>query len=326
MSRRIFVTGATGFLGSALLRNLSRHEYELWALARESSDRSGLADLDVRWLTGDLLDKDSLVSALAAIDGPFDVIHSGALISYDRRDREPQERINLDGTRNLLEACRNRSLRRFVHISSVVAVAHSDSKTPADETATFNGHGLGVDYVRTKRGAEEVALSYLDDVDVVVTCPAAIFGPTQRATSNSARLLSEVKSGRSFPAAPPGGVTVVGVEDVAEGCRLALEKGRRGERYILGESYWTVRELLSFLSSELGGHPVKRTVPGSIWNVAVLAVRVMDACFPMKYVTPQSLSMLGLHWNLDSQKARRELGWTPEPAADILRRALQSTP
>ncbi len=328
MSGRVLVTGATGFLGSVIARKLVERGLQVHALARPSSDRSVLEGVRITWLSGDLREPESLERAFKklASQGAFSVVHSGALISYATRDARAQQLTNAVGTRNVLNACLRHSVLRLLHVSSVVAVAHSSVDRVLDETAEFNGAELGVDYVTTKHAAEELVLSHSSELDVVVTCPGAIFGSTSRESSNSAHLLKEIRDGKRFLAAPPGGVMVVGLEDTAEGCVLALERGRRGERYILAESFWTVRKLLSFLSNECGGRAVRWTLPRPLWRAVVLGSRALDFAFSLERVTPQSLTMLGVNWNLDSSKAQRELGWKAEPAEQLLRRTLSELP
>lgn len=324
MSAPVLVTGGTGFLGSLVVEKLAARGREVHVLARASSDRSSLAGVPVRWHDGDLTDAASVARAVEAVAPDGDVVHSGALISYRTRDAALQEAVNVGGTQHVLDACRRHRVRRLVHVSSVVAVAHGDPHTPDDESAVFNGSGLHVDYVTTKRAAEDLVSRATSEFDLVIVNPGAIFGPTRRATSNSARLLSEIKGGKRILAAPPGGVTVVGVEDTAEGTLLALEKGVRGRRYILGEGYLSFRDLISHVANECGQRPVRRVIPKGLWNVLRGPSAWLDRVFPMDHVTPQSLKMLGLCWNLDGGRARRELGWNPRPARQVLSETLAS--
>ncbi|MEM7518895.1 MAG: NAD-dependent epimerase/dehydratase family protein, partial [Planctomycetota bacterium] len=253
------------------------------------------------------------------------VLHIAALISYRTRDTEHHRLFNLEGTRAILRASLESGVERLCHISSIVAVGHSSRGQSKREDAAFNGADLGVDYVTTKRAAEDLVLAAKDEIDVVVASPGAIFGPTTR-PSNSAELLDRVAKGKAPWLGPPGGTSVVGVEDTAHGCVLALDRGRRGERYVLAERFLSHFELLRQVAARSGTRGPVAAVPKPLWALLQLASRPLDRLWPQDLITPQALTMLALDWNLDAAKAREELGWQPEPFEAVLERTLASLP
>ena len=334
MKRAVLVTGATGFLGRFVVRELCQ-EHEVHALVRPTADRAPLSDLPLTWHTGDLTDPPSVEAALAATaaralelgseDGPH-LVHSAAVISYRSSDGALQRSVNVEGTRTLLEIARRHGVRRSVYVSSIVTVGHATTDAPVDEDTEWNGASLGVDYVSTKREAEVLALEHADELGLRVVNPAAIFGPVGP-TSNTSRFVCSVARGQLGPLAPPGGMTVVGVRDVACGVRLALEQGRTARRYLLGESYLAVGELARAVSrclADLGlaGRAPRATLPRAVWPAVRAAARFLDRIRPLELAPPQALTLLELRWHCDAGRARRELGWAPAPFESVLRETI----
>jgi dihydroflavonol-4-reductase len=317
----VLVTGATGFVGAELVRELCARGHDVDVLARRSSDRSVLAGSSVRWRDGDLDSPtalDAAVRALVARSGPTWVVHSAAVISYATRDRELQRRVNVDGTRHVLEACRAHGVTRVLHVSSVVAVGHArDASELLDEDAPYNNAALRCDYADTKRAAEELALEAARELDVVVVNPGAIFGTSPRAP-NTIKFLHKLAHGPHIPFTPPGSLSVVGVRDVALGCILALERGRRARRYLLCESAWTSLESFQLAARLLGVRAPRRSAPRWLWSVLERGARAVDLVAPPTLLTPTAVRMLGAHFRFDSARARRELGWEPRPFEEVL--------
>ena len=197
----VFLTGATGFLGGELARQLCAQGREVHALARASADRSPLAKLEISWHTGDLGDAASLEAALGVLAGREpELIHSGAVISYREGDGPLQERVNVQGTRELLDAALRHGVGRVVYVSSVVGVGCARSAAhEVDEGVEWNGAALG-DYARTKRAGEELALARTE-LDLVVVNPGAIFGP-RSPRSNTTSFVEGVHSRRFGSFAP----------------------------------------------------------------------------------------------------------------------------
>ncbi len=320
----VLVTGATGFLGREIVRQLVASGVEVHVFARGSSNRGPLAGMPLTWHDGDLRDEDSVVRAVRAFVAaarqrglPARVVHSAALISYKSSDRELSREVNVEGTRRLLDASSAAGVSRFLFVSSVVTVGHSTSGEAIDELAVFNNGRLGVHYVDTKRAAEELVLGASATLDVVVANPGAIFGPVER-ESNTVRFIRRMADGKGPWFAPPGSISVVGVHDSAAGILLTLERGRRGERYLLVESSVTALELFQRIARELSATPARWRFPRWIWPALVAGARAMDRVRPIELAPPQGLRMLGLDLRFDARKARSELGWTPAPFDRVL--------
>jgi dihydroflavonol-4-reductase len=316
----VFLTGATGFVGAELARQWVARGNAVHALARPGADRESLAGLPIAWHEGDLEDPPGVERAIAAAcaAGPRPwIAHLAAVISYRTRDAELQRRVNVEGTRNLLAACRRHPVGRVLHMSSVVAVADSVAGETCDEDTPYNGARVGVDYVDTKRAAEELVLQAAGELDVVVVNPGAIFGPNPRG-GNTVKFLRKLARGEIGPAAPPGSLSVVGVEDVAAGCLAALERGARARRYLLVESVYSSLEVFQLGARLLGVRGPRWSVPPVLWEGVIALARVADALHPAELFTPQTLRMLGVHYRCTAQRARSELGWRPRPFEAVL--------
>ena len=326
----VLVTGGTGFVGSAVVRGLLERGDAVHVLARDTSRREALSGLDVVWHVGDLTDAASLDSAVGAVRRaatqrgcPARVVHSAARISYRPEDAELSHLVNVRGTENVLDACVENDISRLVFVSSVVAVGQAgNDSTELNEDAAFNGHALGSAYVTTKRAAEELVLSRADALDVVVVNPGAVFGPALE-SSNTTRFLARVARGRIAPPAAPGSLAVVGVDDVANGIALSLERGVRGRRYILTESNWRMRELLTFVMKRLGRSGLVLRLPRPMWRTIVATARLIDRVRPFEVASPEALKLLGEHYRFDSSRARNELGWKPRPFETVLNDTLE---
>lgn len=325
MKHVILVTGGTGFLGSAIVRRLVARGDEAHVLARASSDRSVLDGVDAAWHAGDLADDASIRAATRAVAARARelgrgarVVHCGALISYRTEDRAAQWAANVEGTRSVLSAARDERVERVLHVSSVVAVGHGRGAGTIDETIEWNNGPLGVDYATTKRRAEELAVAAAGELDVVVVNPGAIFGAWV-GRSNTAKFLRLASSGKGPLVAPPGSIGVLGIDDAADGCVLALDRGRRGERYVLVESWTTSADLFRLVARVTGGRDPLFTFPKSLWPIVPPIARWIDRVRPLDMTPPQALAMLGVELRFDGRKARTELGWRPAPFEDVLR-------
>lgn len=321
----VLVTGGTGFLGSAIVRRLAARGDEVHVLARASSDRSVLAGTSVVWHDGDLVDGDSIRGSVRHVTRRSvetrrraQVVHCGALISYKTADRALQEVVNIEGTGSVLAAARESRIARVLHISSVVAVGHGRGPELLDETIEWNNGPLGCDYATTKRRAEELAVAAARELDVVVVNPGAIFG-AWAGKSNTAKFLRLAAAGKGPLVAPPGSLGVLGIDDAADGCILGLDRGRRGERYILVESWMSSRDLFALVAKIVGGREPWFTFPSVLWPLVVPLARVVDVVRPLDMTPPQALAMLGVELRFDGRKARTELGWKPAPFEHVLR-------
>jgi dihydroflavonol-4-reductase len=279
---RAYVTGATGFVGGHVAAEL----------------RSGGAE--VRDERVDLLDRGGLERIMAGCDA---VVHSAALYSYDAPERDFQ-RINVEGTANVIEACRSKGVRRLVHTST----AGTCGPVPGRETDSPPAWELGIPYKRTKLAAERLVIDAArDGLEAVVVNPTTPIGPGDSKPTPTGRMIAGVARGR-IRAYVATGLNVVDVRDVARGHALALERGQSGERYLLGGANLPLEELFGAIA-DLAGRPRPRLrIPYALAR-AVAAVGLANK---------NEVSLARLPMYFSSKKAHDKLGYAPGPVASAL--------
>ena len=321
----VLVTGGAGFVGGEVVRLLARQGREVHALVRPRTGRVEPSGPGITRVEADLEDERALrnafeqaASAARARGLPLDVVHLAARISYRRRDRELLRRVNVDGTRRVLAACRDSGVRRLCHVSSVVAlgpVARADEEL--DDDAPLAGRALASAYAATKAEAEELVLAAAGELDAVVASPAVVFG-VSGGGSNSLHFLRRVLNGTLGPLSPPGSISVVGLADAAQGIVTVLERGTRGRRYLLSESPWRLHDLLTLACRSAGRTPPRGIVPRALWSALVGATALADRVVASERATPEALALLGLHFRFRARRAPAELGWSPRPFPEVL--------
>jgi dihydroflavonol-4-reductase len=228
---KAFVTGATGFVGSAVVRSLLSRGSAAKVLARRTSDLRNIADLDVEVFYGDLLDGDGLTSALKDCDTLY---HVAAYYSTAEADSQLMYEVNVRGTKAIMHAALAAGVQRVVHTSTIGTIGQPLDGTLATEETPFNLLDRGSHYVKSKYLAELVALNMCNrGLPVVVVNPCAPVGPRDIKPSSTGQRILDYLHGRQ-PSFVPGGINFVSVQDVAEGEVLAAERGHVGQRYILG--------------------------------------------------------------------------------------------
>ncbi len=312
---RAFVTGATGFVGSALASALLDRGHEVVALRRSTSVTDRLARLPVNWAEADLTDAAALARAF---DGCDVVFHVAGAISYRPEDRDELVRTNVLGTRAVAEACRRARVPRLVHTSSISACAHTLDGTPQDESAPWNSAELRIDYFTTKHLAEvEVLQACASGLDAVIVNPGSIFGAESR--GNTERFLLRLRDGR-IPFVPRGGTTCIGVRDAVEGHLAAWTRGRRGERYVLGSENLTWAQVLGIAAAEMTVPPPRHEAGRAIMStLAVLLDGVSALGISTGGVSGPGLRALSVFLFFDGAKASRDLGFSPAPMRRVLR-------
>jgi dihydroflavonol-4-reductase len=315
--RPTLLTGATGFVGSAVARALIARGHRLRVLVRPTSDRRNLAGLDVEPAVGDLTDPASLTRAA---DGCRTVVHVAADYRIWVPEPGAMRRANVDGTVAMLRAAHAAGAERIVYCSSVAALGLTADGTPADETTPVDPAALVSTYKRSKYEAEQAALELArQGVPVVIVNPAAPVGPRDIKPTPTGRMILDAAAGRT-PAYVDTGLNIVHVDDVAEGHVLALERGRLGERYILGGENLTLRALLTLIAEVVGGRPPAIRLPlPALWPVALAMEAVGRVSRFEPRVTRDTLRMARKKMFYSSAKAMRELGYAPRPA----RRAIE---
>ena len=308
---KVLITGASGFVGSWLVQRLKQENCEIRVLRRKSSVEKPV-DPEVEVFWGDIGDVESLN---VAAQGVHTVFHLAGHVGYSRAERAVMEQVNVNGTANVIEACRGQSITRLVHMSSVVAVGASfDGKKALNEDAEFNLHHLNLGYFETKYQAEKLVLNAVrrGDLDAVVVNPATIYGAGD-ASKGSRKVQLKVARGQ-FPFYTSGGVSVIAVEDVIDATIAAWKRGRSGERYILFGENITIQQLFLLISEASGAQPPKHYLPNPLVRAIGWVGDGLEAIGRKGPLNSENAwSSILFHW-FDNQKAKRELGLNPRSA------------
>jgi dihydroflavonol-4-reductase len=318
---RVLITGASGFVGSAVLRALEGRDLSLRALVRQSSPRANLAGLDVELVEGDMRQPADMNRALAGVDLLF---HVAADYRLWARDPNDIIRANLEGTRAVMEAALEQGVRRIVYTSSVATLRAGDASTAVDETAALApGEAVGA-YKESKVQAERLVERLVAErgLPAVIVNPSTPIGPRDIKPTPTGRILVEAAQGR-IPAFIDTGLNLAHVEDVARGHLLAMEKGVAGERYILGGQNASLAEMLAEIARLVGRRPPTVRLPRTpLYPLAVAAEAVAQITGKEPFVTRDALKMASHHMFFTSAKAERDLGYRARPYREALSDAL----
>jgi len=312
---RALVTGASGFVGSALARALCQAGWQVRALVRSGSDRRNLAQLPVETVCGDITYSPSLDAALGECDALFHVAADYRLWTPD-----PQRlyQTNVEGTRKVLEAARRARIARIVYTSSVATVGLPADRSPGNEATPVAIADMIGHYKRSKFLAEEVVREFARaGLPVVIVNPSTPIGPGDARPTPTGRLVIDAALGR-MPAYVDTGLNIVHVDDVAAGHLRAFDRGRVGERYILGGENLTLREILAAISTLVGRQPPRLRLPNPVLlPVALVAEAIARVSGREPRVTLAGVRMARKPMYFSSDKAVRELGysWRPPAAA-----------
>lgn len=311
------VTGGTGFVGSHLARALTEKGYQVRILRRKTSRLDAVADIACEHFIGDVNDTESLLVAMAGVDWVF---HVAAVADYWRNDPARIYQVNVDGTRKVLQAAEAQGVRRVIVTSSAAAAGYRDDLRPVDETVRFNFDQHLTPYGHSKFLAEaEVFRAIRRGLDCVIMNPTIIVGPGDLNQISSSVVL-EMARGHVPPFMPPGGATVIDVRDVAAAHVAAAERGRTGERYLLGSVDLTHKAWLR-LTAEAVGRPIKTAFVLPAWAVRIVA-SVTDLLRRFNVAIPMEGNQLRLGTRMmffDCQKSWRELGEPRIPIQQSLR-------
>jgi dihydroflavonol-4-reductase len=316
------VTGGTGFVGANVVRRLLQREIEVRALVRPRSDTRNLDKLDVELVAGDLRDRGSLQ---AAIDGCDTVYHVAAM--YTLWTPNPQEVYdsNVTGTVNLLEAAGMAGVQKIVYTSSVATIGLPKDGMPGTEEVSLHPEDMVSDYKRSKYLSEQEVLKYAQrGLPVVIVNPSFPVGPWDVKPTPSGQIIVNFLRGK-IPAYVDTGLNVVDVEDVALGHVMAAERGRIGERYILGHANLTLLELFRLLEQVSGVKAPRIRIPYGVAYLSAYASEFVARNLTHKppFVTLAGVKLSRKRMFFDASKAVRELGFPQTPAIEALGRAVQ---
>jgi dihydroflavonol-4-reductase len=317
---RVLVTGATGFVGSAVARALVSSGAQVRVLVRSGSDRSNLQDLPVEIAVGDLTDRASLDRALRGCTGLYHVA-----ADYRLGARVPAELYlnNVDGTRNILDAARTAGIERMVYTSSVATIGLPRDGSAGEEVSPVALIDMIGHYKRSKYQAEEIVLNAAcSGFPVVIVNPSTPIGPRDVKPTPTGRIVFDAARGRT-PAYVDTGLNIVHVDDVAAGHLLAFEHGRVGERYILGGENMTLREVLVQIAELVGRKPPRIRLPhAALLPVAFVAEAFAKLSGRSARISVESVRMSRKRMFYSSAKAMRDLGYRSRPARAAFEDAL----
>ena len=318
---RCLVTGATGFVGAAVARALLAQGRRVRVLAREGSDRRNLDGLDVEVAVGDLLDPMSFPGALAGCDALY---HVAADYRLWTPDPARMYAINVEGTRALMQAALTAGIGRIVYTSSVATLGlRADEKPAAEGTPVSLAEMVGP-YKRSKYMAEEAVRAMVAEqgLPAVIVNPSTPVGPRDVKPTPTGRMVVEAANGR-MPAYLDTGLNFAHVDDVALGHLLAFERGKVGERYILGGDNMDLQSMLGLIAELSGRRPPWFKVPRRpLFPIAYVAEKVAAITGKEPFVTVDGLRLAAKKMYFTSAKAERDLGYHARPAKDGFKDAL----
>ena len=310
------VTGGTGFVGSHVARALIQRGYRVRILRRTTSRLDAIADLDCEHAIGDVMDPDSLAAAMQGVDWVF---HTAAVADYWRNDPARIYAINVDGTRNVLLAAEAAGVRRVIFTSSAAAVGYRTDLHPVDESVRFNYDQRLTPYGHSKFLAEaEVYRAIRRGLDCVILNPTVIIGPGDL-NQISSSVVIEAARGSVPPTVPPGGVTLIDVRDVAEAHVAAAERGRTGERYLLGAVDLTHKAWLRLTAHTVGRRKTAVLLPAWMVHIVAAAADVLRRCGVPLPIEGNQLRLSTAMMFFDCRKSWRELGAPRIPIQQSLR-------
>ena len=318
---RVLVTGATGFVGAAVARVLVRSGREVRLLVRPTADRRNIRDLPVEIYHGDVADLDSLRRAIA---GCAEVYHVAALYKLWVRRKRDMYKSNVTGTENVLQVAQECKVEKVIYTSSVATLGVPKDGSPGTEDTPVSLADMVGHYKRSKYLAEQAALRYArEGLPVVIVNPSTPVGVADIKPTPTGKIIVDFLNGR-MPAYVDTGLNLVDVEDVALGHLLAADKGRIGEKYILGNENLTLQQILFRLASLTDRIAPRFKAP--YWLALMVAyadasvARIIPGREPS--IPPVGVRLSKKKMFFDSSKAVRELGLPQTPVQDALRKAV----
>jgi len=303
---KYFITGATGFVGSALARQLRAAGHEIHASVRNLDKAKELEAVGVKLFKGDVTDKESMREAMRGVDG---VYHVAGWYKIGTKNKSDGEKVNIQGTRNVLELMQELKIPKGVYTSSLVVNSDTKSKV-MDESYRFTGKHLS-EYDRTKAVAHDIANEFVTNgLPLVIVMPGVIYGPgdTSILRANIHDFLSQ-----KLPMLPTQTAYCWAyVDDIVQGHILAMEKGKTGESYIIaGEPYAVVDAFK--LASQITGKRAPGVVSHNVMKALSVIVKPFDNFLPETYTSEGLREVAGPTYLGDNGKAKRELGYNPRP-------------
>lgn len=318
---KVLVTGANGFLGSWLTRALVSEGHEVSILARPTSDLSELKGLNFKIKHGDITDIFSLSEASLGMDAIF---HLAGVIAYRKSHRAQMEKVNVEGTRNVVEVCKQQKIKRLVYLSSVTAIGASFTPEQVlNENSEYSLHHLNLGYFETKKAAEEIVKNACknNEIDAVILNPSTIYGSGDAKKGSRSIQIKVAK--QQFKFFTSGGVSIVAVEDVIDGILKAWKMGKSGERYILSGENITIEHLFTLIAEAAGVQPPSFQIPNWLLHTIGFIGDLLETFgFKSAISRENAYTSTLYHW-FDCSKAKKELGFNPRPAKQAIHSSVQ---
>lgn len=310
MEKLFIITGADGHLGGTIVRLLCKEPVQVRGLI--FGEKKVKDTENIHYYNGDVREKDSLRPLFEGCGNMETVvIHTAGIIDISNHVSPELYDVNVNGTKNILSLCREYPIKRLVYVSSVHAIPEQKSKAVTGEIRDFSPDTVVGGYAKTKAEATRAVLKAAEEgLNAVVVHPSGILGPYDRSGNHLVQMISEYLNG-TLPACVKGGYDFVDVRDVAEGCLLAAEKGRKGECYILSDRYCEIREVLEIAGKTAGK---KRLPVLPLWMAKMAAPFIQLHARRKKrrpLYTSYSLHVLGSGERFSHKKATEELGYHP---------------
>jgi dihydroflavonol-4-reductase len=319
--KKALLTGAAGFIGSNLTRELLVEDVEVRAMLLPGEDTRNLQGLDIERVEGNILDPGSCDRAMAGCDTLF---HLAAIYSIWTRDRGSFYRVNLQGSRNVLWAARRAEVEKVVYTSSIAALGVKPGQELADEETEFNQFETANDYVLTKYLSQEEALTFArEGMPIIVVNPCFPYGEGDVVPTPTGKIILDVANGVQW-SCYDGGMNIVDVKDVARGHVLAARHGKVGEKYIIGNQNATVCELFELVTSAAGVEARILHMPMPVATAyGYLVKKWADMSGNQPISTHKEVKYSAQYLFYDASKAQRELGLELTPVEESIERAIE---
>ncbi|MDA8428208.1 MAG: NAD-dependent epimerase/dehydratase family protein [Geobacteraceae bacterium] len=318
---KVFVTGATGFIGASLVRELLKDGCAVKVLARPASDRRNLDGLDVEICEGDLCDQQSLVKGLKGCDVLY---HAAADYRLWTRNPSVMYDINVGGTRNILDAALKAGVSKAVYTSSVGTLGNPGNGDPGNEATPVTLADMVGHYKKSKFLAERAAESFIPQgLPLVIVNPSTPVGKLDIKPTPTGKIIVDFLN-RKMPAYLDTGLNIIDVEDCARGHILAAQRGRVGEKYILGNENLTLKRIFAMLEKIAGLPSPKVRLPYYPILLAAYVNEALAACTGKEPLIPLAgVQMARKFMFFNSSKAVRELGLPQRPVSESLTKAVE---
>jgi farnesol dehydrogenase len=321
----VFVTGATGFIGTKLVHALVQRGCTVHALTRATSNREGLSHDRIKLVQGDILDKDSLIKGM---EGCTQVYHLAAYAKNWAPDRRVFFQQNVEGMRNVFDAAKINGVKRIVFTSTIVTLGPTPPGEVGDEGWVRITDHFYTEYEESKTVAEQEALKQVaNGIPVVIVNPTRVYGPGKLTEGNSVSLMIDLYDRGKVPVLLNGGVNVgnyVLVDDLVEGHILAMEKGKVGERYILGGENISLKGLFRLVDEVSGKKHIQFSLPPALAKLYAFEELYKARLFGVyPQITPGWVETFLQDWAYSCAKAERELGYRITPLKEGIRRTYE---